>query len=314
MRALAVSQQAFRRLTAVTVGATAAIVVSGGAVRLTKSGLGCPTWPNCAPGQLGARNLGLTGAIEFGNRVVTVGITVVVALTAVAAFRLRDRRRDLRVLSLAMIGGIIGNAVIGGITVLTHLHPAWVAAHFLFNMALLAVALVLHARAGRRAADRGRTVVGREIRWLCTALVLVAAFVLFAGTLTTGSGPHGGDDVAPRFGFAPLQRVTALHADAAMVLVGLVVAALLVTVATGAPARARRRAGWLAAVVVVQAALGFAQYLLDLPAVLVLLHVAGATVLWCLTIGLGLATREYDALPEPAAALAPRAAAVPLPA
>jgi len=291
----------FRRCTAATVGVTAAIVVSGGAVRLTSSGLGCPSWPNCAPGQLDAAGFGLRGAIEFGNRLVTVAVTVGVGVTAVLAFRLAERRRDLRLLSLAMVAGVVGNAVIGGITVLTHLHPAWVAVHLLFNMALLAVAVQLHARAGRRAGDRGRAAVRPEVRLLTRALVAVAAFVLAAGTLVTGTGPHGGDPVAPRFRFAPLGRVTALHADTAMLLTGLVLAAWLVTRPPGVPAAARRRARVLAGVVVAQAALGFAQYLLDLPAVLVLVHIAGATLLWLVTLGLALTVREYE-VPERLAA------------
>ncbi len=297
MRAPVVSQRVFRRLTAATVAVTGAIVVTGGAVRLSGSGLGCPTWPNCAAGQLDAAGLGLRGAIEFGNRVVTVAITVVVALTAVAAFRLSTPRRDLRLLGIGMIAGVVGNAVIGGVTVLTGLHPAWVAVHFLFNMCLLVVALLLHARAGRSVHSRPVRLAGPETRLLAAALVVVGAVVLFAGTLATGSGPHGGDPGAPRFGFAPLDRVTAAHADAAMVLVGLVAATVLVTRVTDVPAAARARAAALAVVVAGQAALGFAQYLLDLPAVLVLAHIAGATLLWCLTLGFALATSEHGPLP-----------------
>jgi len=297
MRAPTVSPRAFRRLTAATVAVTAAIVVSGGAVRLTASGLGCPTWPNCTAGQLDASGLGWRGAIEFGNRVVTVAITALVALCAVASFRLVERRRDLRRLSLAMVGGILGNAVIGGVTVLTHLHPGWVAVHFLFNMALLVVALALHARAGRAGGAVGAVTASRELLLLARGLVGVAGFVLFAGTLATGSGPHGGDAAAPRFHLAPLERVTALHADAAMVLVGLVATAVLLTrVGTASPS-ARRRAAWLGAVVVGQAGLGFAQYLLDLPAALVLAHIAGATVLWCLAVGLLQAVRAPAGAP-----------------
>lgn len=292
-----VSPQAFRRLTALTVVVTGVIVVSGGAVRLTSSGLGCPTWPNCAPGQLDATGLGLRGAIEFGNRVVTVAITLLVTVTAVATWRLDQRRPDLRALAAGMVAGVLGNAVIGGVTVLTGLAPAWVAVHFLFNMALLVVALTLHRRAGHPAGDPGRASAGADIVLLARVTTVVAGFVLAAGTLATGSGPHGGDRTAPRFGFAALERVTALHADAAMVLLGLVVAAVLVTRVTALPPLLRRRATALGTVVAAQAVLGFTQYLLDLPAVLVLAHIAGATLLWGLTVGFLQATRAYQPLP-----------------
>lgn len=296
-----ISPRALRRLTGLTLLVTALIVVTGGAVRLTASGLGCPTWPNCRTGQLDSSGLGLKGAIEFGNRVITVAITLVVAATAVAAFSLPERRRDLRVLSAAMVLGILANAVIGGLTVRTHLNPGLVAVHFLFNMALLVVALALHARAGWSQASAGRLVVGRETVLLARLLTGVAFFVLVAGTLATGSGPHGGDAAAPRFHIAPLDRITALHADAAMVLVGVVVAVWVVARVTDVPAAVRRRSTALAVVVAGQALLGFAQYLLGLPAVLVLAHIAGATVLWLLAVSLLRATREHPAPPAVAA-------------
>jgi len=290
-----VSPVVFRRLCALTLAASMIIVVTGAAVRLTGSGLGCPTWPNCRGGQLDSTGLGLKGAIEFGNRVITVGITILVALTAVASFLLERRRVDLRVRAIGLVLGIFGDAVIGGITVLTHLNPIWVAIHFLFSMALLVVALSLFQRAGY---DETPVVIRsvalgpeRLHRLLSGATIALGAFVLAAGTLTTGSGPHAGDAHARRLHLAPLDRVTALHADSAMLLTGLVLAAALCArvVPVADPARAalmRRRTTLLALVICAQAALGFAQYLLNLPAALVLLHVAGATVLWALTIRL----------------------------
>ena len=290
-----VSPVQFRRLCAATLAASMIIVVTGAAVRLTGSGLGCPTWPNCRTGQLDATGLGLKGAIEFGNRIITVGITILVGLTAVTSFLLARRRLDLRVRAVGLVFGVIGDAVIGGITVLTHLDPVWVAAHFLFSMGLLVVALSLFQRAGydEPPARLPAAPFGPERlhRLLSGVLVALGAFVLAAGTLTTGSGPHAGDAHARRLHLAALDRVTALHADSAMLLTGVVLATALcarvVPVADAARAALmRRRSALLAVVISGQAALGFAQYLLNLPATLVLLHVAGATVLWALTIRL----------------------------
>lgn len=290
-----VSPTVFRRLCGATLAASMLIVVTGAAVRLTGSGLGCPTWPNCRSGQLDSTGLGLDGAIEFGNRIITVGITILVGLTAVASFLLATRRVDLRVRSLGMVLGIFADAVIGGITVLTHLNPLWVAIHFLLSMTLLVLALSLFQRAGYAESPvptlPASTGPERLHRILAGALVVLGAFVLAAGTLTTGSGPHAGDAHARRLHIAALDRITALHADSAMLLTGLVLAAALcarvVPVADAARAELlRRRSTLLALAICAQAALGFAQYLLGLPAALVLLHVAGATVLWVQTVRL----------------------------
>lgn len=287
-----VSARALRRWTAAVVVVDAAVVVTGAAVRLTGSGLGCPTWPNCTGDQVGSAGLGLRGAIEFGNRLVGIAAFAVLVVTAVLAACQRPGRRDLRRLSAGLVAGFFANGVIGGITVLTHLNPGVVAVHFLFNMALLVAAAAVHRRAG--SAPLAMRASG-PLPPLARATVVVAGFVLLAGTLATGSGPHGGDPGAPRFHLGPLDRVTAVHADAAMLLTGLVAALVLVARATPTAHATRRATVRLLLLVAAQAALGFTQYLLDLPAVLVLAHVAGATLLWLAAIDLDARLRRPPA-------------------
>ncbi len=296
--------RALRPATFATVVATGAIVVTGAAVRLTDSGLGCPTWPRCTAASV-ASGSG-HGLIEFGNRVVSTALFLVVAATLLLVLRLRERRRDLRLLAGAMVAGYLGNAVIGGITVLTHLDPWAVSLHLLWNMALLVAAVALHVRAGRPARARPGWRVSRETAVLAAALPVVGALVLAAGTLTTGTGPHAGDRTAPRLRLLPLERITAAHAELAMLMSGLVLALLLVTQVSSAPPLLRRRAAQLGLITLVQVVLGFTQYLLHLPPELVLLHVAGATVLWIVALGTLTAARGWE---WPATPPAPRAGA-----
>jgi cytochrome c oxidase assembly protein subunit 15 len=281
------SPVAFRRLTVVATALLAAIVVSGAAVRLTSSGLGCPTWPRCTATSLVAPS-SFHAQVEFYNRVVTSLVGVFVAIVALGSLLRDPRRRDVTVLSWALVGGFVGQAVIGGLSVLFDLAPPWVMAHFLLSMLMLWAALVLVHRA---APDwrPGRPDVRPELLWLGRLLTAVAGLVLFLGTVTTGTGPHAGDGThhVQRLSF-PLERVTQLHADSALLLTGLVIATLFAVRLTDTTAVVRRRAVWLAVAVGVQVAIGYTQYFLDLPPGLVEVHVAGATVLWCATIWLRL--------------------------
>lgn len=289
-----VTPASFRRL---AVGATtllAAIVVTGAAVRLTSSGLGCPTWPRCTSTSLVAPP-SYHALVEFINRVVSATVGVVVAALAVAALLRDPRRRDLTWLAWSLVAGFVGQAVIGGLSVVYGLAPGWVMAHFLLSMVLLWAALVLVHRAD----DAGRATqqpVRRELRALTLLLASTASVVLVLGTVTTGTGPHAGDSTkhVPRFGF-PLDRVTQLHADSALLLTGLVIATLFAVRLTDCSAVVRRRAAWVAAAVVVQVVIGYVQYFLNLPPGVVGLHVAGATALWCATVWLALATQPPSA-------------------
>lgn len=273
-----ISATTFRRLTVAVAVLLAAIVVTGAAVRLTSSGLGCPDWPRCtatsivAPPSYHAR-------IEFWNRVVTTLVGIFIAIVAVAALLRNPRRRDLTWLSWSLVAGFIGQAVVGGLSVIYHLAPPWVMAHFMLSMAMLWAALVLVHRADPAWVPR-EPEVQRELLLLGRLLVVVAACVLFLGTVTTGTGPHAGSGAhVRRLGF-PLERVTQLHADSALLLTGLVIATLFAVRLTPTTPLIRKRATFLAGMIVLQVAIGYTQYFLNLPAGVVELHVAGATVLW----------------------------------
>lgn len=287
MRLPTISPAAFRRLAVIATVLLAVIVVTGAAVRLTSSGLGCSTWPKCTSTSLVAP-LSYHAQVEFLNRVVTTVVGVFVGIVAVAALLRRPRRRDLTYLSWSLVAGFVGQAVIGGLSVLFDLAPPFVMAHFLLSMLLLWASLVLVHRADPAwapTAPQSRP----ELRWLGRLLVATAGLVLVLGTVTTGTGPHAGDGThhVRRLGF-PLERVTQLHADGALFLTGLIVAMLFAVRLTDTTALVRRRATLLGAAVLTQVAIGYTQYFLDLPAGVVEIHVAGATLLWCATVWLQL--------------------------
>jgi heme a synthase len=281
-----ISPTTFRRLTVAVAAALAAIVVTGAAVRLTSSGLGCPTWPRCTDTSLTAP-ASYHALVEFINRVITTVVGVFVVAVAVGSLLRSPRRRDLTWLSWSLVAGFLGQAVVGGLSVLYHLSPPWVMAHFLLSMAMLWAALVLVHRADP-AWRPTEPEVKRELLLLGRLLVAVAAVVLFLGTVTTGTGPHAGSGAHIRRLHFPLERVTQLHADSALLLTGLVIASLFAVRLTPTSATVRRRAVFLAGTVVAQVAIGYTQYFLNLPPGVVELHVAGATVLWCATIWLQL--------------------------
>jgi heme a synthase len=254
------------------------IVVSGGAVRLTASGLGCPTVPRCTEtSMVVTRETGLHGAIEFGNRMLTFVITAAVVAALVTAWR--AARRDLVRLAGVLFLGIVGQALLGAVTVLTGLNPVTVMAHLLVSMGLIAVAAYAYdvARGPRVPARR---VVRREIHLGGLLLVAVVGATLAAGTVVTGTGPHSGDkDASHRLPF-DLAAVTQLHSDLVLLMLGLTVGLLIALAATDAPARVSRRGVTLLGVALAQGVIGVAQYATDLPVVLVGLHVLGATLVW----------------------------------
>jgi cytochrome c oxidase assembly protein subunit 15 len=277
---------AFRRLAVGAAVLLAAIVVTGGAVRLTDSGLGCPTWPRCTATSIVAP-ASFHGRVEFVNRVVTTLVGIFIGAVALAGLLRSPRRRDLSILAWSLVAGFVGQAVIGGLSVLYHLSPPWVMAHFLLSMLMLWVALVLVHRADPAWTPRPPA-ARRELVLLTRLLVVAAGLVLILGTVTTGTGPHAGSGMHIRRLHLPLERVTQLHADSALFLTGLVVATLFAVRLTDTTALVRRRAGWLAAMVGLQVVIGYTQYFLNLPASIVEIHVAGATVLWCSTVWLAL--------------------------
>jgi len=256
-----------------TLVANAMLVVTGGAVRLTGSGLGCPTWPRCTDESFTPHGaLDLHEAIEFGNRMLTFVLVAIAVTTFVAAWQ--TGRRDLRRLALWLALGIPAQAVIGGITVLTDLNPWVVSFHLLCSMAIISLAVLFV----RRVDQPDPTTASGPVVGLAWATYAASWAVLYIGTVVTGSGPHAGDEDSPRNGLDPLQ-VSQLHADSVFLLVGLTIGLLFALAALHATAEARRAVLVLLLVEIGQGAIGFVQYFTDLPIVLVGFHMLGAAVI-----------------------------------
>jgi cytochrome c oxidase assembly protein subunit 15 len=256
------------------------IVVTGGAVRLTNSGLGCPTWPECTAGSLvPVPSLGYHGVIEFSNRLITYLVTAVVALAIIAAMRQRPRRPALVKYSWALFFGVVAQAIIGGISVRTQLAPGWVAFHFCLSMGMIAVSWLLWV-SSREGDAPAQPLLRRELIWLARTLVGAAGAVVAVGTLVTGSGPHAGAlDAARRLPLKPVE-ITQAHADLVFIVVGLTVALWFALKASDAPVAVVRATRDLVLVLAAQGALGYTQYFTGLPAWLVLLHMTGACLTW----------------------------------
>ena len=289
MRLPHLSPRAYQRVTALALCALVFIVITGGAVRLTGSGLGCTDWPNCSDDRLVAP-WEYHAMVEFVNRLVTGAVSAVV-IVAVLGARLRSPRRgDLSWLAAGLVAGVLAQIVLGGITVLLHLHPVAVMSHFVVSMVLIANAVVLHDRAAQPDHGDYRPAAGpRTARW-ATVVVLAAAVVLVAGTVVTASGPHGGDEDVRRLGFA-LRDVARIHGAAVIVFLAATLAALRVAVREGAAPTVIRRGTVLLAVSVAQAGVGYAQYFSGVPPFLVGVHIAGATAVWIAALRLRLALR-----------------------
>jgi cytochrome c oxidase assembly protein subunit 15 len=277
--------------------AQVAIVVTGGLVRLTSSGLGCPGWPRCGEDSLVPREAtSYHQYVEFGNRMLTSIVGAVALACVVAAWRHRPRRRSLVLLASVLLGGVAAQAVLGGITVLTGLHPATVAAHFLVSMTLVAFAVALYERSAEGDSPP-LPLVRTEARVLGFALLGSVTAVLVMGTVVTGSGPHSGDaDEVARFGFDP-RTVAWMHADLVWLFMGLLVGMLVLLRATDAPPLARQRALVVLAVALAQGGIGYFQYWADLPIAAVALHMLGASLLMVSVVRLIYALRTRP-LPE----------------
>jgi len=290
-----------RRLALASLIANVGIVITGGAVRLTGSGLGCSTWPRCTDqSYVPTPELGIHGLIEFGNRMLTGAVGLLAAVCVAAALLLRPRRRDVRWLSIAVLAGIPAQAVLGGITVLTELDPWWVGSHFLLSMVVIALAYALYVRSG--APDLPlRPAVSRPLAQLVGLVVLVSAAVLVAGVVVTGSGPHAGDADARRNGLDP-QLTAQVHADLVALLVGLSVALWFALRAVSARPELIRAAGVLVLVELAQGLVGVVQHVTHLPVILVGVHMAGACAVWLATLAVVARTRVPVDAPSPAPA------------
>ncbi len=277
---------------------SALIILSGAAVRLSQSGLGCPDWPQCTGNSLAAS--GATGDplihrwVEFGNRLVTVAIFVIAVGVFVAAWRYRDsdgrRRRDLVWLAAAQPGAIVAQAVLGGIVVITKLNPALVSVHFLASVALVAAAVALYIRS-QEGIDLPRPFVPRPVRLVALGVVGTVALMMAAGTVVTGTGPLAGAADVARY-HLPLEGVTQLHADIGWLLAGLMVALLLGLRVSSAPRKAVRLSWLLLGLIGLQGVIGYAQYFSGLPAGLVWVHVTGSTAIWITALLLPYSLRD----------------------
>lgn len=253
------------------------ITVSGAAVRLTGSGLGCSDWPTCEENQLVAP-LEYHAMIEFVNRTVTGLVSVAVILAVLGSLLRSPRRRDLTWWSLGLVAGVIGQIVLGGLTVLFELRPPFVIAHFAVSMVLIWNAFVLHQRS-KYAQSPALPVVPRNVRLLGRLLVIVAAITLFTGTIVTGTGPHGGDEDVERLSFN-ITTVARIHSVTVWIFLILTIATLVLLRRTGAPLDVDRRAKLLVGAIVIQGAIGYIQYFNSVPPALVLLHILGCTIVW----------------------------------
>ncbi|PRX04503.1 UNVERIFIED_ORG: cytochrome c oxidase assembly protein subunit 15 [Actinomadura viridilutea] len=302
-----------RLLALLSVIGNAVIIATGGAVRVTESGLGCPKWPKCTGDSLvpthSPEHPAVNMAIEFGNRMVTFLVLGIGLLVFVAALRLRPRRRDLVLLAAAQPLSVVAQAIIGGIVVLTELHPASVSLHFLLSPALLVFCVALWVRAGEGDAPP-RALVGPWVRRLAWALTVATGAVLVVGTVVTGTGPHAGDADSRRFGFN-IEDVTRVHSLLAWTTVALTVALLAALHRTDAPPAVRRLAQALFALELGQGLVGYVQYFLGVPAPLVVLHMIGSALMWIVVLRLLLAVRDRGSQPAPAPAPGPTEAPQP---
>jgi cytochrome c oxidase assembly protein subunit 15 len=252
------------------------IVLTGAAVRITGSGLGCPTWPECTYGSYtpvaGQAEGAFHAWIEFGNRLLT--FLLLFAAVAVVIYAIKKARRDLLWRALLQVLGILGQGVIGGITVLTDLNPLAVASHFILSIFLIAGAVSIVAR-GRSPLISIRP-TETKVRVLAQAQVLLTFVVIVIGTLVTGSGPHAGDLDAPRLKLDE-RAITWLHADAVIALLGVSLALLVLSEISP---ETKRRVKIFFGITLLQGLVGYIQYVLGLPELLVIVHVLGSTLVW----------------------------------
>ena len=303
MQAPRLAPSAYRRITFVAALAVGFIIVTGGAVRLTGSGLGCPDWPTCEANRVVAP-LQYHAMVEFVNRLITAAVSIAVIVAVLGALVRQPRRRDLTWLSVGLVAGVVAQIVLGGLTVLFKLRPPFVMAHFLLSMAILADAVVLHHRAGEADEGRRTLLVPPDVRRMGQFVVVAAGIAIFLGTVVTGSGPHGGDEHVERLPFI-VPDVARAHGTSVMLFLALTLVTLWRLRKAGAPASVLRAGEVLVAVSVAQAAIGYIQYFTGVPVILVGIHIAGAALVWAAAVGflLRFTTRAVPAVAPARASL-----------
>jgi heme a synthase len=296
---MTISPSTYRRIAAATVASLVFIMVTGAAVRLTGSGLGCPSWPNCEEGSLAPRDASdAAGMVEFGNRLVTGVVMLFTAAAVLGARRRRPQRRDLYRWAWGLPAWVMGNAIVGAMVVWFHLTPISVMGHFLLSLGALWNALVLYERSTAPDAEPGQAIERRAravpVVVRGSNLLLVAAgAALVTGTLVTGSGPHAGDeeDAADRLGF-DISHITRIHGIAVIAFLALTLAVLWRAGKGDTDHEVQRRLRLLVTVIVAQATVGYVQYFNDVPALLVGLHVLGAATVWLAVVWVRLGVTE----------------------
>ncbi len=274
------------------------IIVTGAAVRLTGSGLGCPTWPQCVSGSISPVAHQAQGAlhswIEFGNRLLTVLLFITIVAAVIGAFRWGRGRSDwklIRILALTQVAGIFAQIILGGITVLTKLNPFSVSLHFLLSIALIPPTLSLRERIFAKA----RTTVLPTTRWLIWAVTALSLVVITLGTVVTGSGPHAGDAAAKRYHIDP-RLISWIHADAVIALIGLTVALWLI-IKVSEPIDVRSFIGkkvlLFLFLLLGQGVIGYIQYFTHLPEALVAAHVLGVGLIWLTIWNIGYKSNAF---------------------
>ncbi|MFJ8044340.1 heme A synthase [Kitasatospora sp. NPDC096147] len=304
------SAETVRRAALAALVMSVVIVVTGGAVRLTASGLGCSTWPKCTDESLTpTAEMGVHGIIEFTNRMLTYVLCAAVAWVTLAGRCTKPWRRSVSRLGWAQFWLVMSNAVLGGITVLTGLNPYIVGAHLIAAMGLVWVAVLTWERA-KEGDGEPEPLVPRPVRKLADVLVVAMGLLVVAGTLVTGAGHHPGASSSDGKPVARIpvdyDRLAQLHTDFVFLALGLSIAVLFTFAAVKAPKAARRRALELLVLLLAQGLIGFVQYFSDAPEILVGLHMLGAALVWiaALRVPLALRHRPVVTAPVPAAAKA----------
>jgi cytochrome c oxidase assembly protein subunit 15 len=283
---------------AATLASLVFIMVTGAAVRLTDSGLGCSTWPSCEPDSFTPRSASDThGMVEWVNRLITGAVGVFTLAAVVGARARRPYRDDLFRWSLGLPAWVFANALVGALVVWLHLSPASVIGHFVLSLAAVWNAVVLYERACEEPAPDGsrRVLATGTVVAACRSLLVAAGLVIMTGTLVTGSGPHAGDERADRLDLA-VDDVVRIHGAAMILFLGLTLAVLWMVHEGDAGPRVADRLRQLLVLLVAQAGIGYWQYFTDVPAVLVGFHVFGAALVWIAVL------RVWFSLSEPAAA------------
>ena len=267
----------YARLTRFALWALATIVVTGAAVRLTGSGLGCEDWPTCSEDRFVA-DLEYHALVEFANRLFTGVVALAVIAAVLGSWVRRPRRRDLTVLSLGLVAGVLAQVVLGALLVKTELDPRFTMGHFLLSMVLLWNAAVLDVRARQHPAETGASGANDpRTRFMLWAVLAVGAILLVTGTLVTGAGPHAGDTRAERLPLL-VQEVVRVHGVVALTLLAVVVGTWWRLRRAGAPGQARM--GRVALLLTAQGVIGYTQYFTGVPALLVGIHIALASIIW----------------------------------